>query len=197
GLCLRYYKRACKLFVEWGRLCIADCGVDRALAGAGWTQPAGAVLGTACYGSHEQAKGDNVDGKADVYALALVLIEAVTGEVPFAADTTIATLMARVGARLDPPASLGPLGPVVARAAAPEPADRIDAGELVRELDRAAPQLPPPEPLPSVGLDLDALGRQGPTRVGAGTRVAGDDVTEIGAGTLLAGQAGPAAGAAT
>ena len=197
GLVHRDIKPANLLFDDEGRLSIADFGLARALAEAAWTEPAGAVLGTARYASPEQVQGKSVDGKADVYALALVLVEAVTGEVPFAADTTIATLMARVGARLDPPASLGPLGPVVARAAAPEPADRIDAGELVRELDRAASELPPPEPLPSVGLDLDALGRQGPTRVGAGTRVAGDDVTEIGAGTLLAGQAGPAAGAAT
>ena len=151
GLVHRDIKPANLLFDDEGRLSIADFGLARALAEAAWTEPAGAVLGTARYASPEQVQGKSVDGKADVYALALVLVEAVTGEVPFAADTTIATLMARVGARLDPPASLGPLGPVVARAAAPEPADRIDAGELVRELDRAASELPPPEPLPSVG----------------------------------------------
>ena len=46
------------------------------------------MLGTARYASPEQAQGEALDGKADVYSLALVLVEAVTGQVPFAADTT-------------------------------------------------------------------------------------------------------------
>ena len=47
-----------------------------------------------------RSRGWVLDGKADVYALALVLYEGVTGETPFIGDTTIATLMARVGALL-------------------------------------------------------------------------------------------------
>src|SRR5207249_1877860 len=124
GLVHRDIKPANLLFDEEGRLCIADFGLARALAEAAWTEPAGALLGTARYASPEQAQGSSVDGRADVYALALVLVEAVTGEVPFAADTTIGTLMARVGAELEPSAALGPLGPAGAKAAAPEPADR-------------------------------------------------------------------------
>ena len=51
---------------------------------------------TARYASPEQARGSSVDGKTDVYSLALTLVEAVTGQVPFAADTTVATLMNRL-----------------------------------------------------------------------------------------------------
>src|SRR5262249_53547488 len=95
GLVHRDIKPANLLFDEEGRLCIADFGVARALAEAAWTEPAGAVLGTARYASPEQVQGASVDGKTDVYALALVLVESMTGRVPFAADTTIATLIAR------------------------------------------------------------------------------------------------------
>ena len=69
------------------------------------------MLGTARYASPEQAKGEQLTGKADVYSLALVLIEAVTGEVPFVADTTLGTLMARVDRPLEVPDALGPLQP--------------------------------------------------------------------------------------
>src|SRR5437660_306031 len=118
----RDIKPANLLFDEEGRLCIADFGVARALAEAAWTEPAGAVLGTARYASPEQVQGSSVDGRADVYALALVLVEAVTGQVPFAADTTIATLMARLGKNIVAPAAMGPaLGAVIEDAGRPDP----------------------------------------------------------------------------
>ena len=103
GFVHRDIKPANLLFGEEGRLRIADFGLARALAEAAWTEPQGAVLGTARYASPEQAQGEPLTGKADVYSLALVLIEAVTGEVPFAADTTIGTLMARVDRPLPVP----------------------------------------------------------------------------------------------
>src|ERR1700760_3885014 len=78
GLVHRDIKPANLLFDDEGRLCIADFGLARALAEAAWTEPAGAVLGTARYASPEQVQGASVDGKSDVYALGLVLIEAVT-----------------------------------------------------------------------------------------------------------------------
>ncbi|HUP69237.1 MAG TPA: PASTA domain-containing protein [Acidimicrobiales bacterium] len=143
----RDIKPANLLFDDEGRLCIADFGLARALAEAAWTEPAGAILGTARYASPEQAQGQSVDGKADVYALALVLVEAVTGEVPFSADTTIATLMARVGAELETPAEMGALGPVLQKAAAPDPEQRLDARRLATALDKVAAELPAPAPL--------------------------------------------------
>ena len=148
GLVHRDIKPANLLFDDEGRLSIADFGLARALAEAAWTEPAGAVLGTARYASPEQARGSSVDGKSDVYALALTLIEAVTGRVPFAADTTIATLMGRIDRPLEVPAALGPLAPALAAAGATDPEERIDAGELARRLEEAASELPRPAPLP-------------------------------------------------
>jgi serine/threonine-protein kinase len=178
GLVHRDIPPANRLFDDEGRLSIADVGLARALAEAAWTEPAGAVLGTARYASPEQAKGSSVDGKSDVYALALTLIEAVTGQVPFAADTTIATLMARVDRPLDVPVALGPLAPALEAAGAADPAERIDAGELARRFEEAAPQLPRPLPLP-----LSSSAPTVPTRRPVEDD---DDLTVIGAPTVAA-----------
>jgi serine/threonine-protein kinase len=143
------------LFDMEGRLRIADFGLARALAEAAWTEPAGALLGTARYAAPEQVKGESVDGRADIYALGITLIEAVTGSVPFAADTTIGTLMARVDKPLEAPPELDALGPVVEQAGRPDPHDRPDALGFARALDAAARELPKPDPLPLIGPDTD------------------------------------------
>ena len=147
GIVHRDIKPANLLFGEDGRLRIADFGLARALAEAGWTEPQGAVLGTARYASPEQAQGESVDGRADVYSLGLVLIEAVTGSVPFVADTTIATLMARVGKLVPVPDALGPLQKPLQGAGQPVPADRLTSGDLSIALMACAEALPRPEPL--------------------------------------------------
>jgi beta-lactam-binding protein with PASTA domain/tRNA A-37 threonylcarbamoyl transferase component Bud32 len=147
GFVHRDIKPANLLFGEDRRLRIADFGLARAIAEAAWTEPDGVVLGTARYASPEQARGDKVDGKTDVYSLALTLVEAVTGQVPFAADTTVATLMNRIDKLLPVSAELGSLAPVLERAGRPHPAERYDAGELARALVQAAERLPRPAPL--------------------------------------------------
>ena len=86
GFVHRDIKPANLLFGEEGRLRIGDFGLARALAEAAWTEPSGSMLGTARYAAPEQASGVRVDGKVDVYSLALVLIEAVTGTVPVTAS---------------------------------------------------------------------------------------------------------------
>ncbi len=148
GLVHRDIKPANLLFDDEGRLAIADFGIARALAEATWTEPAGAVAGTVRYASPEQARGQSVDGRADVYALALVLVEAVAGAVPFATDTTLGTLMGRLDRPIPADAALGPLGVVVEAAGAVEVADRLDAAGLAQALERAARALPRPGRLP-------------------------------------------------
>jgi len=148
GLVHRDIKPANLLFDDEARLVIADFGLARALAEAAWTEPAGAIVGTARYASPEQAKGSRVDGKADVYALCLVLIEAVTGKVPFSADTTIATLMARIDQPIPVPPELEVLADALGAAGHPDPDGRADASDLIRLLEEAAERLPRPAPLP-------------------------------------------------
>ncbi len=151
GLVHRDIKPANLLFGDEGRLRVADFGLARALAEAAWTEPQGAVLGTARYASPEQAQGETLTTKSDVYSLALVLVEAVTGQVPFSADTTIGTLMARVNKPLQVPDALGPLAPALARAALADPAERLDAHGLGVALMAVARQLDRPERLPLAG----------------------------------------------
>ena len=114
------------------------------------------MLGTARYACPEQARGEPADGKGDVYSLGLVLIEAVTGRVPFAADTTIATLMARVDTPVEVSAELGPLRRVLERAGRPDPAERPDAGEFALGLLAASEELSRPEALPLAGATTGA-----------------------------------------
>ena len=155
GLVHRDIKPANLLFDEEGRVRVADFGVARALAEAAWTEPAGAMVGTARYITPEAAEGKPVDGRADVYSLALVLYEAVTGVVPFVTDTTMGTLAARIGQPLPHNDLLGPLDDVLARAAAPDVASRLDAAGLAARLGALASALPTPSPLPLIMPKLE------------------------------------------
>jgi serine/threonine-protein kinase len=190
----RDVKPANLLFDDEGRVRIADFGVARALAEAAWTEPAGAMVGTARYISPEAAEGKPVDGRADVYSLALVLYEAVTGTVPFVTDTTMGTLAARIGQTLPHDPALGPLDDVLARAAAPDVSARLDAAGLSARLGALAAALPSPAPLPLVFQHVEKsapiAGFQAP---GVGelteTGVAGVGVgatTVVGGGTMVA-----------
>jgi serine/threonine protein kinase len=161
GLVHRDIKPANLLFDADRRLRIADFGLARALAEAAWTEPDGAILGTARYAAPEQVDGLVLDGKADVYALALVLYEGVTGEAAFVGDTTIATLMSRMDTLLPEHDALGDLHDVLVWAAAPDPAERYDASQLGEQLRELAEALPEPQPLPIVdplGADADPDG---------------------------------------
>jgi serine/threonine-protein kinase len=191
GLVHRDIKPANLLFDADRRLRIADFGLARALAEAAWTEPDGAILGTARYAAPEQVEGFVLDGKADVYALALVLYEGVTGEAPFIGDTTVATLMARVGALLPEHEALGPLAEVLVWAAAPDPAERFDAAQFGLRLQALALVLPEPPPLPLVDTlpGSEAAAVEGVLVRPARRPVAGttdaDDRTELGGPLLI------------
>jgi serine/threonine-protein kinase len=162
----RDVKPANLLFDEHGIVRVADFGLARALAEASWTEPAGGMLGTARYASPEQAMGLQLDARSDLYALALVLVEAVTGRVPFASDTTIGMLTARTQKALRAPDELGPLGAVIDRAGGLNPEDRYpDAGTMRQALADVGDSLPPPGALILAGMsDRDD---PHPTRVAA------------------------------
>ena len=167
GFVHRDIKPANLLFDDEGTLRIADFGLARALAEAAWTEPGGAVLGTARYASPEQAQGVVLDGRSDVYSLGLVIIESVTGQLPFTADTTLGTLMARVDRNVPVPDVLGPLAPALRAAGVPNPADRPDAAEFATML-MAAGDLGAVAPLRlagTVALQPDQLDPREPTTI--------------------------------
>ena len=185
GVVHRDIKPANLLFGDDQRVRIGDFGLARALADYGRTEPAGALVGTAKYLSPEQARGTaNLDGRSDVYSLALVLYEAVTGEVPFTADTWQGTAMARLQNDLVCAHDLGPLGPILEAAATIDPQQRFDAEGFALALESVAKELPRPDPLLLDGsrvLDRAAqLDERDPTLFAVGARTTSaplDDLT--------------------
>ena len=158
GLVHRDLKPANLCFGDDGRLRIADFGLARALAETGITDHGGHVVGTMRYAAPEQARGERTGPGADVYALGLVLIEAVTGHVPFAGGDPIAALQARTHGDLHVPEALGPLRPAIERAGRLDPDERADAEELGIALLAASERLTAPAPLPLVGALAEAAG---------------------------------------
>jgi len=174
------------LFDADGRLRIADFGLARAVAEAGWTDVDGSLLGTVRYAAPEQARGDRIGPAADVYSLALVLNEAVTGTVPFVADTPVASLMARAEQPFVADPATGPLADLLSRAGSLAAEDRPSASEMVDGFLSLASSLPRPEPLPLAGIALPAdptfaTTDHGPTRT---SDRSGDDDESSGPGSL-------------
>jgi len=158
GVVQRDIKPGNLLFDSDGNVRIADFGLAKALAEASATEPAGAVLGTVRYASPEQAQGKSVSAKSDVYSLGLVMVEAISGRLPYDADTPIGTLMARVDQPVELDDRFGALRGPVERATRIDPDERPDAGEFHVALMAAAGDLPRPEALPLAGaISFDPL----------------------------------------
>jgi eukaryotic-like serine/threonine-protein kinase len=175
GLVHRDIKPANLLFDEHGTVRVADFGLARALAEASWTEPTGALVGTARYAAPELGTGVALDARADLYALGVVLVEAVTGRVPDVADTLIGTLAVRARVPLSAPEEVGALGPVVERAGRTQPSERYpDAATMGDALADASRHLPPPRPLALVGLDSHVEDPH-PTQLGRTTTVFDQD----------------------
>ncbi len=150
-----------------GRVKILDFGLatlhDPAWAGGAADEPPDGtprrpVTGTTGYMAPEQLRGERCDGRADVFALGIVLHEMLAGARPFAADTAIATaeaILRRPPARLDDGEQAVPptVSAVVARCLEKDPADRFaTAAEAVAALDTAVLSRQPREPASLLGL---------------------------------------------
>jgi beta-lactam-binding protein with PASTA domain/predicted Ser/Thr protein kinase len=132
---------------------VMDFGIARALADSGnsVTQTA-AVIGTAQYLSPEQARGEAVDARSDVYSLGCVLYEILTGEPPFIGDSPVAVAYQHVREDPVPPSERydgvsAELDAVVLKALAKNPDNRYQTaaemrGDLVRVHNGEAPEAP-------------------------------------------------------
>ncbi len=85
GFVHRDVKPANVLFRNDGRVVLADFGIAKALDGSGGATVAGASIGTPDYMSPEQARGEAVDGRSDLYSLGVVLFEMLAGHPPYQA----------------------------------------------------------------------------------------------------------------
>jgi serine/threonine-protein kinase len=122
---------------------VLDFGLAK-VAGASRLTRAGIVFGTPHYMSPEQALGEPVDHRADMYALGIVMYEMFTGKVPFEADTYMGVLTKHMYMAPAPPSQvlggtreLGALETVTLRCLEKKPERRYaDMAELLTELDR-------------------------------------------------------------
>ncbi|MBD3942846.1 protein kinase [Microbacterium sp. NEAU-LLC] len=122
---------------EW-RAKLGDFGIAYLMDSARVTTP-GTIVGTMAYVAPEQARGDVPAPAADIYAFGLLLIEALTGARPFGDVEGIATVMARLSAAPEIPASLHPSWQGLLRGmTAIRPDDRPTALEVVQAAARLA-----------------------------------------------------------
>jgi tetratricopeptide (TPR) repeat protein len=141
GVIHRDLKPANVLIDREGRAFITDFGVARSLASGGLTQT-GSVVGTPDYLSPEQARGEPVDARSDLYALGLILYEMLTGAMPFAGGTVPEILAQRMLRTPPPVTQLKPGTPawiarLVDRLLRPQPAHRLQsAADVIRAIDR-------------------------------------------------------------
>src|SRR5215472_16692549 len=84
-----------------GRILVMDFGLARSLDAEGMTQT-GALIGTMEYMSPEQAMGNSLDQRSDLFTLGLIFYELLTGNLPFKADTALASLLRRTRERAVP-----------------------------------------------------------------------------------------------
>ncbi|QJR34293.1 protein kinase domain-containing protein [Gemmatimonas groenlandica] len=187
------------ILIENGHAIVADFGIAQAVGASADEKltVAGMAVGTPTYMSPEQASGDVIDARSDLYALGCIVFEMLAGTPPFSGPTAIAVMMRHA---IEPVPKLGtlraavtrPVTDAIERALAKAPADRFPSVEEWRRaltrasgshptatVARAAPAISRPAPTPANAL----LGResalvQAVQRVKGGARV----LTVTGAG---------------
>lgn len=143
GIVHRDIKPANVMITGTGAVKVMDFGIARAVAddSATVTQTA-AVIGTAQYLSPEQARGESVDARSDVYSCGCLLYELVTGRPPFVGDSPVAVAYQHVREVPPLPSTINPglprqLDSVIMKALAKNPQNRYQtAGEMGNDLSR-------------------------------------------------------------
>ncbi|MEV0267432.1 Stk1 family PASTA domain-containing Ser/Thr kinase [Hamadaea sp. NPDC050747] len=145
GIIHRDIKPGNVMLTPQGQVKVMDFGIARALAsGATTMTQTSAVIGTAQYLSPEQARGEAVDARSDVYATGCVLFELLCGHPPFVGDSPVAVAYQHVREDPPPPSNSNrdvtpDIDAVVLKALAKNPANRYQsAAEMRADLLRAA-----------------------------------------------------------
>lgn len=123
-----------------GRVYVMDFGIARSVHVPGMTQT-GALIGTPEYMSPEQARGENLDQRSDIFSLGVIFYEILTGTKPYPSDIPLATLWKRMQEPVTPPLKIEPslpdtLNDIVVKALQIEPENRFaTAREMAHGLE--------------------------------------------------------------
>ncbi|WP_344897049.1 Stk1 family PASTA domain-containing Ser/Thr kinase [Nonomuraea antimicrobica] len=149
GIVHRDIKPANVMITRAGDVKVMDFGIARAMADSAATMTQTAqVIGTAQYLSPEQARGERVDARSDIYSTGCLLYELLTGQPPFTGDSPVAIAYQHVREEPIPPSQIDPEIPpwadaIVLKAMAKDPGQRYQsAGEMRADIQRAMSGMP-------------------------------------------------------
>ncbi len=149
GIVHRDIKPANIMLTLSGEVKVMDFGIARAMADSAATMTQTAqVIGTAQYLSPEQARGERVDARSDIYSTGCVLYELLTGQPPFTGDSPVAIAYQHVREDPIPPSGIDPEIPqwadaIVLKAMAKDPANRYQsATEMRADIQRVMSGMP-------------------------------------------------------
>lgn len=180
GIVHRDIKPANVMLTTGGTVKVMDFGIARAVAdtSATMTQTA-AVIGTAQYLSPEQARGETVDSRSDIYSAGCLLYELLVGRPPFQGDSPVSVAYQHVREQPVPPSHLDPeispaMDAITLKALAKDPADRYQtAGAMRADIGRllagqeVTARVPAPVPV-GVGVGAGPSPSDPTTVLGAG-----------------------------
>ncbi len=172
GIIHRDIKPANVMLTPTGGVKVMDFGIARAVAdtSATMTQTA-AVIGTAQYLSPEQARGETVDARSDIYSAGCLLYELLVGRPPFVGDSPVSVAYQHVREAPVPPSQLDPvisadIDAVTLKALAKDPADRYQsAREMKSDIGRVLAGHQATAVVPRIADSPPARGHDSPTRV--------------------------------
>lgn len=162
------------LLTEEGQAVITDFGIVKALEGTGFTKTAQGGMGTSEYMSPEQAKGNPVGRRSDLYSLGVVLYEALVGSPPFVGESPLSVMHSQIYDDPAKPAERNPnispaIEEIIMKLLAKEPEERFASGlEVVAALTSALPA----DTEAAGGVEAGSPAFDRPTLVRRDTRVA-------------------------
>lgn len=139
GIIHRDIKSANVMITETGAVKVMDFGIARAMSDSSATQShTSGIVGTAQYFSPEQARGENVDARTDLYSTGVLLYEMLAGRPPFVGETAVSVAYQHVSELVTPPSAHNPeisaaLDEVVLHSLAKDRNDRYQSAEQFRE----------------------------------------------------------------
>lgn len=171
GIIHRDLKPANILFDHLGEPYISDFGIAKMTQAQGATVTGGAIIGTPAYMSPEQAQGDTLDGRSDLYSLGVILYEMLTGKQPYTADTPMALAIRHITEPVPHILDVNPNLPIeiekiIETAMAKKPEERFASTRELAAALMAVARGETPTFTPAVSGTLKMAARTQPARAG-------------------------------